>query len=480
MKTLPAAIPLAVAMLAGVAGGLRASNLSMAVSPLVVPSESSVRQALGNLDAIAGKQSGNTKVRTQRVAAVVRNLFLAENRVREALAATDRANRAAKRLDSNAAGWMRPNAFGRTNPQAAAEAKRKAAALRARAARGVNAARDHLAAQGREMEVVMRNFQDLGDLPLVITLGKTLRTVLDRSLGGRDFQLVFPPAALARLETTVRCQSQWRALAADAENQGRHEVAFRYFTMAADFAAARRCAAAMAPELAEAGLHGSAIEAYETAGDKDSARALRAAHPAPGTVEFRKLPPDELQWRVSSSCVRILGKDSRPVGIGYFFRRGGFILTPREILPGNARQILVRLDDARTLKARILPSAESTGLAILRVPVEQHQFLLPARNSDIRKTTPAFLPAPAKPTASASASPAPVHIAATARTAPTGAPAFRIDRPARPGTPVVDDRARVLGIVLPRAGKHPSSSLLPADAIRSFTGGKTASVFTFE
>jgi hypothetical protein len=73
-----------------------------------------------------------------------------------------------------------------------------------------------------------------------------------------------------------------------------------------------------------------------------------------------------------------------------------------------------------------------------------------------------------------------VRIAATARTAPTGAPAFRIDRPARPGTPVVDDRARVLGIVLPRAGKHPSSSLLPADAIRSFTGGKTASVFTFE
>lgn len=186
------------------------------------------------------------------------------------------------------------------------------------------------------------------------------------------------------MKETVANRNAWRIAAAAAEQSHVYELALRYFTMAGDDADRRRCAASLVPDLMVAGLYGSAIEAFEIAGDSERAQQLRSAHPNLRAAAFRMLPADELLWRVSSSCVRIT--NGKSCGTGVFFRPGGFILTHRTLVASDA-PVIVRLDDDRNLSATVIARSKSSGFAIVRVPLAVHQVLSFASDEGIKPTT---------------------------------------------------------------------------------------------
>ena len=464
--TIPTLLAAAWLAILTAAGSSRASELSKVVSPLIRPDFASARRVVAELEDLAGRQSGNEKVRTQRLTAAIRNLFTAEFQVAEAVKAIARAERDARRLEKNASDWLKPNAFGSVNVEGAEAAIREARETRQRAAAELPEARARLAAQAHELEVVMRNFHDLGDLRLVIRLGETLHAVLARSLGGQPYQTGFPEPALACMKESVASSNEWLNTAADAERSHVYELALRYFTMAGDEAGRRRCAAALVPELTAAGLHGSAIEALEIAGDSRRAQQLRNSHPDLRAVSFRTLPDDELLWRVSSCCVRITNGESH--GAGVFFRRGGFILVHRSLVASDP-PVIVRLDDERLLTATVIARSESSGFAIVRVPLARHQVLAFASDEDISPAARVRIPILRQGT-----SPPALQPARITDTKPLAAdpPAFRLDLPAGrhpAGTPVVDNRGHILGILHPTAdGGPPATFAVPAGAARKF------------
>ncbi len=460
------------------AGSSRASELSKVVSPLIRPDFSSARRVVADLEELADRQSGNEKVRTQRVTTAIRNLFATEFQVAEAVRAIAKAERDARRLDKIASEWLKPNAFERVNVEAAKNARKEARETRQRAAAELPEARARLIDQAHELEVVMRNFHDLGDIRLVIRLAETLHAVLARSLDGQPYLSGFPEPAIARMKETVANRNAWRTAAAAAEQSHVHELALRYFTMAGDDADRRRCAAALVPDLMGAGLYGSAIEALEIAGDSGRAQQLRNAHPNLRAAAFRMLPADELLWRVSSSCVRITNGKSR--GTGVFFRPGGFILTHRNLVTNDA-PVIVRLDDYRNLPATVIASSESSGFAIVRVPLALHQVLSFASDGDIKPTTRMSIPILRQGT-----SPPTLQPARITDTKPLTAdpPTFRLDLPAGPflaGTPVIDDRGHILGILQPTTdGESPGSCVIPAGSARKFAAENTTKGFSFQ
>lgn len=465
-------------LLAMILGTARASDLSKEISPLVKPDFEAARVVVRNLDQLAASQSGNEKVRTQRLATAIRNLFTAEFRVGEALAAARDAEREAQKYEQTARNWLKPNAFGRTNPQAAEEARNKAAAVRKRAAERTAAERRELARHAREVEVVMRNFHDLGDLEIVIRLGEALAAVTSRSLDKEPYTPAFTPAALATMKLAAAKGDEWRQAARAAEQANLPEQALRLHAMAGDLAAARAAANALVPELVEAGLHGSAIDALEIAGDSREADQLRAAHPDLPAAAFRKLDPEDLAWRLTAACVRVTNGSTRAAG--YFCGRDGLVLTVQGALADRDKPVVVHLADQRTFTAQLVAAPAGAELALVRIPLGRHLALFTGRNADLQPgaevSLTAIAPAPA-------GSPAQGRVADTTGLADSP-PTVLVNlgqHHAAAGTPLLDDRGRVLAILRAAhpADTPPPAAAIPAGALAAFLREHAKGGFSF-
>jgi len=458
-----------------------ASELSKEVSPLIKADLDSSHLVVRNLKQLAARQSGNEMVRTQRLAAAIRNLFIAEFHIGEANKSVATGEKEARDYERTARDWMKPNAFGRVNPANAKAALKKAADIRKDAARTLARAQDELVRQARELEVVMRNFHELGEISLVIRLGETLRRVTTRALGKDAFNPLFSQAAIAAMKRTVAMQDEWRTVAAQAERAGRPEKALRFHVMAGDMDAARRAAAQVVPELLQAGLYGSAIDACEIAGDHEQADRLRAAHPQRPAGAFRELTADELGWRLASSCVRISNGKSHAAG--FFFSRDGHILTTLSAVADRAAAVIVRLPDERRFQAQRVAARDDSGLAIVRIPLSRHQTLFLGSNGDLKSDKAVALlaqpdPGPGPP----AVSPARITGIAGLRAAP---PTLLVALPSGshpPGTPLVDDRGRVLAMLRQTAQPNPAAqsfAATPPDTLRAFLRDHAKAGFSF-
>ena len=460
------------------AGLVRASDLSKEISPLVKADFEAARLVVGNLEQLAAEQTGNEKVRTQRLATAIRNLFTAEFRVAEAVKAAAAAERQARQHEKTAAEWLKPNVFGRTNPPAAEEARGKAKEVRRQAAGRIAGEREEMVRHAREVEVVMRNFHDLGDVDVVIVLGEALSAVTTRALGPGAFTPSFSAAALAAMKQSAAMRNQWRDAARAAEAGNLPERALRFHVMSGDLAAARAAAAALVPELLEAGLHGSAIEALEIAGDFPGADQLRAAHPAPSAAAFRKLDPEELAWRLASTCVRV--SSGKAHGAGFLCRRDGHVLTVAAALAGRDAPVTVQLADERTFTARLVGGPDDAGLALLRIPLGRHQTLSLGTNADLQAGAAVVLPA------LAAAAPDLIDGRLADGAPPAGAPPVvrvaLVPAALPAGTPLADARGRVLGML--RAARTAQAGqpaeAIPADALAAFLRDHAGAGFSFE
>lgn len=163
------------------------TELSAAIEPLWNGDLAGAKFAVQNLTRLASQQSGAPKVRTERLLASVRNLFLAESRVTQRIIASAAENQAAARHDKNAKEWLTPNGFGTTHPEAARESRAKAAEIRRKSAAGIAACKQELREQLQETETVTHDFIQLREQRAGLILKAATRAVGARHFFAAEF-----------------------------------------------------------------------------------------------------------------------------------------------------------------------------------------------------------------------------------------------------------------------------------------------------
>lgn len=158
------------------------TELSDSIEPLWNGDLDSAKFAVKNLTTLASRQTGAPKVRTERLLAAVRNLYLAEARLTQRLIARSTETRAAAVQDENAEKWLVPNGFGTIHQEASEDARRKAAEIRQRSAQELARSKRELLDHLRELEVVASDFGKLREQRVVLILNAAARAV-----GGRQF-----------------------------------------------------------------------------------------------------------------------------------------------------------------------------------------------------------------------------------------------------------------------------------------------------
>ena len=180
-----------------------AAGLAGELVPLQRPDLANAKLAVDNLATLAATQTGAAKVKTERLAVAVKNLFSAEHQILEAVLAGRKSARKAAEYEHASQEWMKPNAFGRVNDDAARQAVAQAADLRAEVARRVTAAQQQLVRQLQETESVVQDFYKLQEFEVARVLAETAATVEQRSLP-EDWPRSFSPAAVAQLRAAIR------------------------------------------------------------------------------------------------------------------------------------------------------------------------------------------------------------------------------------------------------------------------------------
>jgi hypothetical protein len=167
------------------------TELSNAIEPLCNGDLAGAKFAVQNLTSLASQQSGAPKVRTERLLASVRNLFLAESRVTQRIIASAAENHAAAVHEKNAKEWLNPNSFGTTHPEAAKDSRAKAAEIRQKSAAGIAGCKQELLEQLQETETVTQDFLKLHEG----RVGMILKTA-SRAVGSRHFSAAEFPGSL--------------------------------------------------------------------------------------------------------------------------------------------------------------------------------------------------------------------------------------------------------------------------------------------
>ncbi len=164
------------------------TELSGSIEPLWNGDLEGARFAVKNLTDLATRQTGAPKVRTERLSSVVRNLFLAEERLTQRIIASTREDYEAARQDKNAKDWLKPNGFGTVTYEASRESTANAAAIRQRSADGLGECKRELREQLSETEIVATDFNKLRERQVAVILSAAVRAVSSRHFTEAEFQ----------------------------------------------------------------------------------------------------------------------------------------------------------------------------------------------------------------------------------------------------------------------------------------------------
>lgn len=180
------------------------TELSDAVGPMWKGDLAGARFAVGNLAALASRQSGAPKVRTERLRVAIKNLFLAESRLSQrVLSNTAEASQAAHH-ERNAEKWLKPNAFGTVHTDASRSSREKAAEIRQRSAAALELCRQELLVQLRETDTLTADFHKLREHRVALILGGAVRAVSARHFTTAEFHPAFPDELLAAIRKGIR------------------------------------------------------------------------------------------------------------------------------------------------------------------------------------------------------------------------------------------------------------------------------------
>lgn len=179
------------------------TELSDTLWPLLNPNIEGSRMALSNLAFLASGQTGTAKVRTERLHAVIRNLFLAEFRLSRQIIAHTAAMAGAATHERHAVEALKPNAFGTVRSDMARESRAKAEEIKSRASQELDACRAELLNQLREADVVSNDLYQLCEHRAALILGETVRTVASRNFPSGEFKSTVPDETLSAIRAEM-------------------------------------------------------------------------------------------------------------------------------------------------------------------------------------------------------------------------------------------------------------------------------------
>jgi hypothetical protein len=420
-------------------------SLGDEIAPIQKPDMESAKIAVANLESLSQKQSGTEKIRTERLLKVVKNLFTAEFRLAEQYKAAGQDELKAAHHDKNAKNWLKPNAFGTVNEVASRESAMKATEILQKSRDRILERQTDLLSQLQEVDAVTHDFHKIQEYKVVLILSEAVQAISSRSLPSGAFTPTFTASALNEVRNLIKNQEQWLASAKNAEASENFEEAMRYYSMAKDLRGRKRCALRMAQNLETRNLIGSAIDYYQIAGDFKKAAELRQKNPQLLTDSFTTLKPEDLFAKVAPSCVRVVQDGGH--GTGFFFRRGGYILTNKHVIDGKGG-IQVKFDDERVFDAEIVEKSPDLDLAIIKIPHDEHDQINFRLGEEVKIGTPVTLigyPQKDLPPATMNTG----HISNADRSF-DGNPVYQLDVSANHGNsggPVVDQAGRLVGIL---------------------------------
>ena len=355
------------------------SELSKTLSPLILPDIESAKLVLSNLEKLADSKNGAEKVAIQAMIKIIKNTYSAEFNVATKVIDQQKAETEAKTHEKHAREWLSPNAFGTINRAAAKDSSMKAEAVRKKATAELNDARENLIRQLRDADAMILIYHNKKDYNVVSILANTMLSINERSLPKDAYRPMLTREKIVSLNTFIRSRVDWLEAAKNAESSQQYEEAIRLYAKAHLEESKKRCANLLAVKLEELKLFGSALEYYEMAGNNEKAIEIRS-NPFIPTDQFKVLRQDEILAKIAPSCVRISHENDH--GTGFFFKKGGYILTNRHLVE-KKNSLNVTLDDGSSFKAKIIATSPEYDLAIIKIDFNEH-FIIGFRS---QKTT---------------------------------------------------------------------------------------------
>lgn len=179
------------------------TELSDTLWPLLNSNIEGARMALSNLAFLAARQTGTAKVRTERLHAVIRKLFLAEFRLSRQIIARTAAMADAAIHERYAAEALKPNPFGTVRTDMARESRAKAEEIKSRASDELDACRAELLSQLRESDIVTDDLYQLREHRAALILGETVRSVASRNFSSGQFKSSIPEENLSAIRAEI-------------------------------------------------------------------------------------------------------------------------------------------------------------------------------------------------------------------------------------------------------------------------------------
>jgi hypothetical protein len=179
------------------------TELSDTLWPLLNFNIEGARMALSNLAFLAAGQTGTAKVRTERLHAVIRNLFLAEVRLSRQIIANTAAMADAATNEKYAAEALKPNPFGTVRSTFAHESQAKAEEIKSRASQEIDACRAELQNQLREADIVTDDLYQLREHRAALILGETVRALASRNFPSGEFKSTVSDEKLSAIREEI-------------------------------------------------------------------------------------------------------------------------------------------------------------------------------------------------------------------------------------------------------------------------------------
>ena len=179
------------------------TELSGALWPLINPDIDGARMALQNLESLATSQTGAAKVRTQRVHAVIRNLFLAEYRFAKQIISNSAAKAEATRHEQSAKQWLKPNAFGTVRTDEARDSLAKAQETNRRASQQLQTCRAALLDQLHEADVVICDLYQLREHRAALVLAEMIQAKATQNFPPGEFTSSLQPETLSAIRAEI-------------------------------------------------------------------------------------------------------------------------------------------------------------------------------------------------------------------------------------------------------------------------------------
>ena len=364
-------------------------DLAEALNPLYKPNLASARVAIKNLKNLSEDEKVN-KVEISEISDAIINLYKAELKTSKAVDLGNEDEKNALTQDRASIDWLEGSALNpKGNPTLARSAQVLAMNLRKTAADRTKKVQNGLIAAMKAVDEKIKILFESGDLESSYILHGCVETMNIIYLKDAPFKHSVSAKDLERFKTYLAERPQLLSDAQAAEKAGNFEKAFALFSKANEKKGLRRSALLFAKELEKNELFGEAAEKYELASDFAASKRLRDAHPELVKSSFKHLSASELFKKVEPAIlkIKVFTKNGSGHGTGFFYKRGGYILTNRHVIRPrdektgkklDVKKIVVTTSNGREFEPKLLvtnPLSTSADLAVVKIELKEHEVL---------------------------------------------------------------------------------------------------------